>query len=87
MMIGGDIGTTLTAILATVGANRPAKQAAAAHVLFNVIGAAVVLFFLSSYKAFIVATSSDIARQLANSHTIFNIINTLLLSSFIYLNF
>ena len=45
IILGDNIGTTITAVLAAIGTNRSAKQAAAAHVLFNFLG--VVLFLLS----------------------------------------
>ncbi|MCP4181621.1 MAG: hypothetical protein GY756_27975 [bacterium] len=48
LILGDNIGTTITALLASLGANRPARQTAIAHMLFNVIGAIymVILFFI-----------------------------------------
>ncbi|MFW6287228.1 MAG: Na/Pi cotransporter family protein [bacterium] len=42
-LLGGNIGTTITAILSSIGANKSAKQAAAAHFIFNALGAGIVL--------------------------------------------
>ena len=46
IILGDNIGTTITAVLAALGTNRYAKQAAAAHVLFNFLGVAIFLSFL-----------------------------------------
>ncbi|WP_448807771.1 Na/Pi cotransporter family protein [Aminobacterium mobile] len=82
ILLGDNIGTTITAVIASLGSNRSAKQAAAAHVMFNLIGVLVFVLFLPIFKAAVVLTSSEIARQLANAHTLFNIINTLLFLPF-----
>jgi phosphate:Na+ symporter len=82
IIFGENMGTTLTAVIATIGANRAAKQAAAAHVLFNVIGLTIFMIFLTPYKEFILLTATGIERQLANSHTFFNIMNTMLFLPF-----
>ena len=82
IILGGNLGSTLTVVIASIGANRYAKQAAAAHVLFNVIGVTIFMTLLSPYIEFILLSSTQIERQLANSHTFFNIINTLLFLPF-----
>ena len=74
IMLGDNIGTTITAVLASLGANRSAKQAAAAHVMIKVLGTVVIMMFLPFYTLLIEHTSSDISRQIANAHTIFNVI-------------
>ena len=83
ILLGDNIGTTITAVLASLGSNRAAKQAATAHVLFNVVGAAFFLAFLPFYKDVVASTSTDIGRQIANAHTIFNVTNTLLFLPFV----
>ncbi len=83
IIFGDNIGTTITAILASLAGNRAGKQAAAAHVMFNVLGTCLMLPFLSPYAHFIATTSSDIARQVANAHTFFNVINTCLFLPFV----
>jgi phosphate:Na+ symporter len=83
ILLGDNIGTTITAVLASLGSNRSAKQAATAHVLFNVIGASIFLACLPFYKGVVASTSADIGRQIANAHTIFNVTNTLLFLPFV----
>ena len=83
ILLGDNIGTTITAVLASLGSNRSAKQAATAHVLFNVIGACIFLAAFPLFKQVIQATSSDISRQLANAHTIFNVTNTVMFLPFV----
>lgn len=82
IILGDNIGTTITAVLAAVGGNRAAKQAATAHVMFNVIGAVIMMFLLPYYKLLVEMTASDISRQIANSHSLFNILNTLIFVPF-----
>ncbi|HOC81730.1 MAG TPA: Na/Pi cotransporter family protein, partial [Synergistales bacterium] len=83
ILFGDNIGTTITAVLASLGMNRSARQSALAHVLFKVIGVAIFLAFVGPFKDLVLLTSSDIARQLANAHTLFNVLNTLLFLPFV----
>ena len=83
VILGDNIGTTITAVIASLGGNRSAKQAAAAHVLFNVIGASIMMLFLVPFTKLVTMTASDIARQVANSHSMFNILNTCIFLPFI----
>lgn len=90
LVMGSNIGTTITAQLAAIPANRLAKQAALAHTLFNVLG--VLLMFCTFWitwdglPAFFRAVENfggDLPRKIANSHTIFNVTTTLVLCPFI----
>lgn len=91
LVLGSNIGTTVTAQLAAITANRVAKQAAWANTLSNIIGALVLcLSFLipcGGKPAFFVLiemlSGTDTPRQIANAHTVFNVLNTLLLLPFI----
>lgn len=85
IILGDNIGTTFTAIVAAMGATRPAKQAAAAHVLFNLIGTVIFLLAFPLYREIVVWSSPDIGRQIANAHTIFNILNTVIFFPFVSL--
>ena len=85
IILGDNIGTTLTAIVVAMGATRPAKQAAAAHVLFNLIGTMIFLLAFPLYREIVIMSSPDIGRQIANAHTIFNILNTILFFPFVSL--
>ena len=83
IILGDNIGTTLTAIVVAMGSSRPAKQAAAAHVLFNLIGTVIFLLAFPFYKQIILWSSPEIGRQIANAHTIFNILNTVIFFPFV----
>lgn len=85
IILGDNIGTTLTAIVVSLNASRPAKQAAMGHVLFNLIGTIIFLAILPFYREIVIATSPDIGRQIANAHTIFNVLNTVLFFPFVSL--
>jgi len=82
IILGDNIGTTITAVLASIGANRGAKQAAACHVLFNLIGVVIFMSVFPLFKGVVELTSGSIPRQLANSHTLFNVANTLIFLPF-----
>jgi len=82
LVLGENIGTTITANLAALGANRVAKQAALGHFMFNFLGVAYMLILMPFFIKFIdYFTPGDpnavdsIARHIANLHTSFNIIN------------
>ena len=83
IILGDNIGTTLTAIVVAMGATRPAKQAAAAHVLFNLIGTIIFLFAFPIYREIVIWSSPDIGRQIANAHSIFNVLNTVIFFPFV----
>lgn len=89
IILGDNIGTTITAVLASLSANRAAKQAAAAHVMIKILGTLVILLVLPFYTSLIEMTANTISRQVANAHTIFNIIIALLFLPFVsqYANF
>ena len=82
--LGQNIGTCITAVISSIGANRTAKRAAFIHFLFNFIGAVIfgivmfVLFSLNKAWAY-----SDISSvQISIFHTIFNVMNTVVLFPF-----
>lgn len=77
ILLGDNLGTTITAVIASLGSNRAAKQAAAGHVLFNLVGVLIFLPLLSPFTALAASTSSNAARQIANAHSLFNVLNTL----------
>lgn len=83
VLLGDNIGTTITAVLASLSANRDAKRVAAAHAVFNLTGAAVFCAGLPLYVRLTAALSPKgpelavIARQIANAHTLFNVMCTL----------
>jgi phosphate:Na+ symporter len=81
--LGSNIGTCVTALLASIGTGLSARRAAVAHLLFNVAGVIIALFFFQPFTNLILLTGVSIARQTANAHTLFNIINTILFLPFI----
>ncbi len=92
IVFGSNIGSTVTAQIAAIPANRVAKQAAMAHTLFNVVGVCAVVASLyipvSGDPIFfkIVKMSckaGDVPREIANAHTIFNVCTTIILIPFI----
>ncbi|MBE6358248.1 MAG: Na/Pi cotransporter family protein [Lentisphaerae bacterium] len=90
LVLGSNIGTTITAQLAALTANRVAKQAALAHTLFNVLGVMIIMLsFLIPcsgdplFFAIIKKLGTGLPRQIANAHTIFNVVTTLILLPFV----
>lgn len=80
ILFGDNIGTTTTALISSVGANRTAKRAAVIHFLFNLIGTIIFMTVLRiPIQALVMRISpGDIQRQIANAHTAFNLINVLI---------
>ena len=91
LAFGANIGTCVTALLASIGKPREAVRAALVHVLFNVAGVLVWVGFIDQLAAFVQAISpadpslsgterlaAEAPRQIANAHTIFNVANTLI---------
>ena len=87
LLFGTNIGSTITAVLASVGASRAAKRTAAAHVIFNLIGTILVLILLSPFTELVVFITDSLnltpAMQLAFAHGIFNVVNVLIQMWFI----
>lgn len=73
IVLGANIGTTVTAIVSSLGASVDAKRVAMAHVLFKVVGVLLVVPFLGPFTELVGSSSPDAARQVANAHTFFNI--------------
>jgi len=78
LLFGVEIGTCITAIIASIGGSLSSKRLALGHTLFNVTGTLIMLPLVPLYLKYIPLTSGDIARQIANTHTIFNVINALI---------
>lgn len=97
IILGENIGTTITAFLAALPANTAAKRAARAHLMFNVIGVAWAVALIGPFSALVqwiyrvsvgalpwdhVASNTDITNQLALFHSLFNFLNIALLIGF-----
>ncbi|MBW2557255.1 MAG: Na/Pi cotransporter family protein [Deltaproteobacteria bacterium] len=83
LVFGVNIGTCITAGLASIGGNLSSKRLALGHTFFNIAGTMIMLPFIPLYLLYIPMTSGDIARQIANTHTIFNVINMLVFLPFV----
>lgn len=75
LIFGANIGTCITAGLASIGTSREAKRVALAHVLFKIGGVALFILWIPTFAHFIerISMGADIPRQIANAHTIFNV--------------
>jgi len=85
LLLGANIGTCVTAGLATLGASREAKRVALAHVIFNTVGAILFLFWIPYFADLVRMVSpvssaegiqklaAETPRQIANAHTLFNV--------------
>ena len=85
VLFGQNIGTCITALLASIGTSRNAKRTTMIHILFNVIGTIIftILCIFTPLVSFIAGTNpGNPAGQIANMHTFFNIVTTILLVPF-----
>ena len=82
VLFGDNIGTTITAILASLGASVAAKRAAATHVLFNVVGSVIFILLLIPFTIYIEWISGvldlESKMQIAFAHGSFNVANTII---------
>lgn len=96
LILGSNIGTTITAYLASIGTSTTAKRAAWAHIIFNVVGSVIALVFFhpllefvnwitpgNIYKLSGTALSTQLPLFLAMFHSVFNVINTVLFFPFV----
>jgi phosphate:Na+ symporter len=95
LAFGANIGTCVTAMLASIGKPREAVRAAAVHVFFNVAGVMLWFLFIPQLAELVTMLSptheeltglarlgAETPRQIANAHTIFNIANTIIFLAF-----
>lgn len=85
LMVGADLGTCVTSLLASLGTNINARRAALAHLMFNLVGCLGILPIFSWFVELLSEPSLSPARQLANAHTAYNIFNVMLIIPFINL--
>jgi phosphate:Na+ symporter len=87
VLFGDNIGTTITAVLAAIGASVAARRAAAVHVLFNLIGTTIFLILLHPFNLLISALQDTLSLNpemtIAFAHGIFNASNTLIQLPFV----
>ncbi|ACV38887.1 Na/Pi cotransporter family protein [Leptotrichia buccalis] len=87
VLFGDNIGTTITAIIAVIGANTSAKRLALSHTMFNIIGTAIFLVLLSPFSIFVEKMAQILHLNpkvtIAFAHGSFNVMTTILLFPFI----
>lgn len=87
VLFGDNIGTTITAVLASLGASVAARRAAATHVIFNLIGSIIFILLLVPFTAYVEwitgVLNLESKMQIAFAHGTFNIANTLIQLPFI----
>ena len=91
ILLGDNIGTTITALLASIGQPRDAKRTALAHSIFNISGSLLFIWFVTPFAEIIKIISPKgpeievISRQIANAHTGFNLVMTILWTPLVWL--
>lgn len=91
ILLGDNIGTTITALLASIGQTKDAKRTAVAHCIFNISGCLLFIWFIPLFAEFIQWISPKgpeidvISRQIANAHTSFNVAMTIIWTPLIWL--
>ena len=82
LILGANVGTSATALLAAIGKPREALRAAVAHTFFNVAGVLLWVFFIDELASFVGFLGGGTAREIANAHTTFNLVNAALFIGF-----
>jgi len=86
IILGVNIGTSITTLLASIPANRESKRAALFHILFDVVGSIVfgtLIFAIPGILNWFEATWTEPARQVAMFHTLYNVATMLLFLPFV----
>jgi len=83
LVLGANIGTSVTALLAAIGKPREAQRAAVAHLVFNVVGVIIWIPFVGWLVSVVGSMGGGTAREVANAHTIFNVVNALIFLPFV----
>jgi phosphate:Na+ symporter len=83
ILLGANIGTCATGLIASSRLSRAARQASIAQILINVIGVLIFLPFFSPFTGLVRLTASELPRQIANAHTIFNVAVSAILFPFV----
>jgi phosphate:Na+ symporter len=76
LVFGANIGTCVTALLASIGKPRDAIRAACVHVTFNTLGVLLWIGFVDRLAWIVEQLADNVSRQIADAHTIFNVANT-----------
>jgi phosphate:Na+ symporter len=82
LVLGANVGTSATALIAAAGKPREAMRAAAVHALTKAAGVALWIGFIGGLGDLVSAIGGGTGRRIANAHTIFNVVNTALFIGF-----
>jgi phosphate:Na+ symporter len=82
LIIGAQVGTCITAILASLQSTLSAKRAAVAHLVFNVIGALITFCLYKVYLHILPLSSGELSRQIANANVLTRVVNVLIFLPF-----
>ncbi len=82
LILGVNVGTSITVLIAGLGTSLAARRTAMAHIIFNLLGVGIVLFIIGPFTSLVLQMGDTVARQTANAHTFFNIMNTVLVFPF-----
>lgn len=77
IMFGANIGTCVTALIASIKSSLSGKRAAVSQLTFNVVAVGVFLLLLGPFTRLVTLTSANLGRQIANAHAMFNVAATL----------
>ena len=83
IILGANIGSCVTGLVASLGQSRTARQASIAQILINVFGVLLFMPFIQQYSNLVASTADNLPRQIANAHTIFNVVVSLILMPFV----
>lgn len=83
LILGANIGTSMTALLSAIGKPREAQRAAIAHLLFNVIGVIIWFPLIGVLASWVSSVGGGMPREIANAHTLFNVVNALIFLPFV----
>jgi phosphate:Na+ symporter len=73
LVLGANIGTCITALLASLGGGPEGRRIAWAHTFFKIAGVALLFPFLGPFTRFVEGTAPGLTRQIANAHSLFNV--------------
>jgi phosphate:Na+ symporter len=79
IILGANVGSCITGVLATIGSSLSSKRLSLAQLTINLVGVLLFFPFIANLSGFIEMISSDLPRQIADAHTIFNVVITVLM--------
>ena len=82
IILGANIGTCVTGLIASLRLSPTARQASLAQIVINIAGVLLFLPFVTPFASLVEGTASALARQIANAHSIFNVVVSIVLFPF-----